>query len=178
MIYQEGVHMWKSKILKQAGICVIVVLTFAAAQAVNVPQLNRGSETVVAYLSKNYTAEDVAAFAKRSVKAAVKAPASVTNAILSANGQREYGEPVDEKIREGETVSVYAVEAGTVSAVGENDKIGKFLKITHGDEAESVYGNCTKIHVKELERVKKGQVIASFKKEGNAELYYALKELK
>lgn len=64
MIYQEGVHMWKSKILKQAGICVIVVLTFAAAQAVNVPQLNRGSETVVAYLSKNYTAEDVAAFAK------------------------------------------------------------------------------------------------------------------
>ena len=169
--------MWKSKLLKQAGICIDILLTFVVAQKVHIPQLNRGSEAVVAYLSQNYTTADVMVFAKNSVKAAVQAPAAVTNAILSAS-EPKYGEPVDDSVKEGQTVCVYAVEAGTVSAVGENEKIGKFLKITHGEESESIYGNCAKIHVKELERVKKGQIIASFKKEGGREFYYALKELK
>lgn len=170
--------MWKSKLIKQAGACAVILLAFAAAQAVNIPQLNRGSEAVVAYLSKNYTAGDVMVFVKNSAKTAARAPVAVTNAILSASERPQYGDPIDEKIKEGETVSVYAVEAGTVSAVGENEKIGKFLKITHGDNAESIYGNCTTIYVKELERVKKGQIIASFKKEGNSELYYTLTDLK
>lgn len=169
--------MWKLKMLKQAGICAVILLAFIVARGVDVPQLNRGSEAVVAYLSKNYTAEDVMVFAKNSLETAVKAPVTVTNALLSANQQPKYGQPIDKEISRGETVSVYAVQAGTVSAVGKNEKIGKFIKITHGDYAESIYGNCTKIFVQELERVKKGQVIASFKREGSTELYYSLKEL-
>lgn len=169
--------MWKEKMLKQAGICAVILLAFIVARSVDVPQLNRGSEAVVAYLSKNYTAGDVMVFVKNSLETAVKAPVTVTNAILSANQQPRYGQPIDEEIPRGETVSVYAVQAGRVSAVGQNEKIGKFVKITHGDYAESIYGNCTKIHVKELERVKKGQVIASFKKEDSTDLYYSLTEL-
>ena len=72
---------------------------------------------------------------------------------------------------------MHAVAAGTVSAVGENEKIGKFIKILHGEDAESIYGNCEEIHVKELERVKKGQAIGTFKKEKNTEFYYRLSEL-
>lgn len=169
--------MWKTKLWKQAGICLIIVLTFTLAQNVKIPQLNKGSETVVAYLSKNYTTGDVMVFAKNSVQAVVQAPATVTNAILSSKDSPEYGAPIDEA-KEGQTVSVYAVEAGTVSAVGENDKIGNFIKILHGDEAESVYGNCSKIYVKEMQRVKKGQIIASFTKKEDLEFYHSVKELK
>lgn len=166
--------MWKTKILKQAGICLIIVLAFVLAQNMNIPQLNRGSEAIVAYLSKNYTAGDVMVFAKNSVQAIVQAPATVTNAILSSQESSESGEPIDEA-SEGQTVSVYAIEAGTVSAVGENDKLGQFIKILHGDGRESIYGNCSKVYVKELQRVKKGQIIASFTKKGNLEFYYSVK---
>lgn len=168
--------MWKLKILKQTGICAIIILTFFLARNVDMPQLNRGSEAAVAYLSKNYTVGDVMVFAKNSAAAVVRAPVTVTNAILSSQENSRYGVPVD-NAKDGETVSVYAVEAGTVSSVGENEKIGKFIKITHGDEAESLYGNCTKIYVKEMDRVKKGQVIASFKKEKDVDLYYSLTQL-
>lgn len=169
--------MWKTKLLKQAGICLVIVLVFALAQNIKIPQLNRGSEAVVAYLSKNYTTGDVMVFAKNSVQAIAQAPAAVTNAIISSREASEYGDPIDE-VKEGQTVSVYAVEAGTVSAVGENDKIGNFVKILHGDEAESVYGNCSKIYVKEMQRVKKGQIIASFTKQGELEFYHSVKKLK
>ena len=95
---------------------------------------------------------------------------------MSTKDEGKYGKPADEA-KEGETVSVYAVGAGTISAVGENEKIGKFIKINHGDEAESIYGNCASIYVKELDRVKKGQVIATFKKEGDTEFYYSFRNL-
>lgn len=116
-------------------------------------------------------------FAKNSVQAIAQAPAAVTNAIISSREALEYSDPIDEA-KEGQTVSVYAVEAGTVSAVGENDKIGNFVKILHGDEAESVYGNCSKVYVKEMQRVKKGQIIASFTKQGELEFYHSVKKLK
>lgn len=169
--------MWKTKLWKQAGICLIIVLTFALAQNVKIPQLNKGSEAVVAYLSKNYTTGDVMVFAKNSVQTLARTPAAVTNAILSSKESSEYDAPIDEA-REGQTVSVYAVEAGTVSAVGENDKIGNFVKILHGDEAESIYGNCSEIYVKEMQRVKKGQIIASFTKKDDLEFYHSVKKLK
>ena len=70
------------------------------------------------------------------------------------------------------------VSNSRVSAVGENEKIGKFVKITHGEEAESIYGNCRAIQVKELERVKKGQTIATFEKTADNEFYYELSSLK
>ena len=56
--------MWKSKLLKQTGVCVIIVLALLLARSVNVPQLNRGSEAAIAYLSKNYTVSDAMTFAK------------------------------------------------------------------------------------------------------------------
>lgn len=165
--------MWKTKLLKQTGVCLIIAAAFAVAHNADIPQLNRGSEAVVAYLSKNYTVSDVMTFAKDSAAAVVRTPVTITNAVLSSREESKYAQPIDEA-GEGETVTVRAAAAGTVSAVGENDKIGKFVKITHGDESESVYGNCQSIRVKELERVKRGQAIGTFKKEGDTEFYYNL----
>lgn len=168
--------MWKSKLFKQSGVCLLIALAFFIAQKTDLPQLNRGSQAAVAYLSKNYTVGDVLTFAKDSAKAVARAPVAVTNAVLSVNEESRYAQPIDEA-ENGETVTVHAAAAGTVSAVGENEKIGKFVKILHGEDAESIYGNCETIQVKELERVKKGQAIATFKKEEQNEFYYRLSEL-
>ncbi len=169
--------MWRSKLLKQAGICAVILAAVAFAGKVDIPVMNRGSEEAVAYLSKHYTIGDIIDFTKDSAAAVIKAPVSLTNRIISVHEEDSYGAPVN-RAKEGETVSVYAAQAGTVSEVGENSKFGKFIKIIHGDDAESVYGNCKQIYVKETDRVKKGQMIASFRKENNIEFYYSLKKRK
>lgn len=169
--------MWRSKIIKQMCICVILVMAFLAARHTGIPALQQASRTAVSCISKNYSVSDVMAAAKESVQTAVRVPAAMTNTIISAREKTKYGTPID-KAEIGETVSVYAVGAGTVTSVGENDEIGKFLKITHGDEAVSIYGNCETILVKELDRVKKGQAIATFKKEADNEFYYSFSDFR
>lgn len=167
--------MWKSKIVKQTMVCLVMAAAFLAASHTGVGPLRQGSQAVVAYLSQNYTVGDVMAAAKTGVQTAAHAPTAVTSAILEAKEETKYGTPIDE-VKDGETVSVYAAGAGTVTSVGANDQIGNFIKITHGDGAVSVYGNCETIHVKELDRVKKGQAIATFKKEQGKDFYYSLRE--
>lgn len=164
--------MW-FKLIKQTGICLILVLTLALVNQVDHPTFNRGCQAVMAQLEKQYTVEDVMAFAKK----AASAPAALSNAMISASDQPKYGKPVDLP-EKGEVAMIYAVEDGTVSAVGENHKIGKFIKITHGKYSESVYGNCEKIQVQEMEEVRKGQIIASFYNDGTTEFYYSLSKLK
>lgn len=174
-IEREAIFMRKSKILMQAGICVIIVMTFALARNVNIPQLNKGSAAAIAYLSKNYTVSDVMTAAANGAQAVARAPVTITNAVLAEKGQQKIGVPVDH-VEEGQTVSVHAVAGGVVSAVGENDKIGNFIKIDHGDNGESIYGNCGNIQVKELQRVKKGESIATFTKEGDKDFYYSFSD--
>ncbi|MCB6994369.1 M23 family metallopeptidase [bacterium 210820-DFI.6.37] len=167
--------MWKSKIVRQTIVCLVAAAVFFTASHTDIALLQKGSQTAVAYLSQNYTVGDGLAAAKTGVQTIAGAPAAMTGAILTAKEKMKFGKPIDD-VKDGETVSVYAVGAGTVTSVGENDKIGKFIKITHGDEAVSIYGNCETIQVKELDRVKKGQAIATFKKEEGHDFYYSLNE--
>lgn len=167
--------MWKWKLLKQAGVCLIIILTLTLVNSINIPALNRGSEIVMAQLSKNYSGGEVLTIAKSGVSSIVKAPATITNTVLSTKEDNRYGQPID-KVKKGETVSVYAVAAGTVISEGENEQIGKFVKINHGDGTSSIYGNCKTTYVKELDRVKKGQIIATFTYDGETEFYYSFSD--
>lgn len=167
-----GVYMWL-KLVRQTGICLILVLALALAGEVDHPQLNRGSRAVLAQLNKDYTVEDAKTFTKKITNV----PVSLTKSVLSKAETPQYGKPID-RTAKGETAMVYAVEDGRVAAAGENQKIGKFIKLVHGEYSESVYGNCEKFYVKELEEVKKGQIIAAFKNDGKTEFYYSLSKLK
>lgn len=164
--------MWKSKLLKQTGICIVMVLAFLTARNTGVPLLQQGSEAATALLSQNYTVQDAITAARKGIEVAARAPAAVTNTIKTAAEKREYADPIDDDITDGETVSVHAAGEGTVISTGENDKIGKFIKISHQDGSESIYGNCETVYVKELDHVKKGQTIAAFHKEPGLEFYY------
>jgi murein DD-endopeptidase MepM/ murein hydrolase activator NlpD len=89
----------------------------------------------------------------------------------------QYGEPIDAMVS-GTVSQIYAVSGGTVIAVGENDEYGKYIRIAHGKEAESVYGNIRQVYVRPLERVKKGQVIAEYENSAEQDFYYALSHLR
>ena len=44
----------------------------------------------------------------------------------------------------------------------------------HGDNIVSIYGGCSNVYVKSLEKVKKGQLIASISPENNGYLKFEL----
>lgn len=90
-------------------------------------------------------------------------------------GGTSYGEPIDEEFS-GDSTSVYAVAGGEVTSVGENEEIGKYIKITHGEKGESLYGNLSTTGVKVPSRVKKGQIIGTYEKSDEKQFYYSFRE--
>ena len=71
-------------------------------------------------------------------------------------------------------LQVFAVGGGIVSEIGQSSQYGNYVKVVHGDDIVSIYGGCSQIYVKSLEKVKKGQLIASVNPENNGHLSFEL----
>jgi len=63
---------------------------------------------------------------------------------------------------------IFAAMDGTVSAVGSNSKLGKFVKIDHGNGVETVYGHNSTNLVKIGDTVRRGQIIAKVGSTGHS----------
>lgn len=84
----------------------------------------------------------------------------VTSKVMSANHKG-----IDIAANSG--TSIKAAIEGTVSVASQNSEYGKFIKIVNGD-AMTVYAHCQKLKVKEGEKVKIGQTIATVGSTGNS----------
>lgn len=165
----------REKILKQLTICTLIVLTLFVSAKSGIPVLEKGAETVLSHMSSTYTAEDVKDAVEKSRAVAASAAGKAGEAVNAITGKPVYGEPIDEAY-EGNKTFVYAVAGGQVTAVGENEEIGKYVKIFHGNQAESLYGNLYSVKVSVPSNVKKGQIIGVYAKEAEKDFYYSLKE--
>lgn len=163
------------KMLIQSGICILLVLTVFAAKSSNIIFMHNSAEAVLDHMSVTYTTEDIKAAAGKTVETFSMLSGKVDGAVDVVTGKPVYGEPIDEEY-EGDEAVVYAVGGGKVTAVGENEEIGKYIRITHGDQAESLYGNLKTVRVAAPENVKKGQIIGVYKKKEGKDFYYSFKE--
>jgi len=71
---------------------------------------------------------------------------------------------------------VDAVACGRVVAVGENEEIGRYVRIVHANQSESLYGNLESINVEVPANVKKGQIVGIYNRAKAEEFYYSLNE--
>lgn len=163
------------KIIIQSGLCIIVILALFVAKHSGNDSMENGAEVVVAHMSMSYSIEDMKEAGRKSMDAVSTISNKVGGAVDVITGRPVYGEPIDEKYK-GNKTPVYAVAGGRVVAVGENEEIGKYVKIIHGDQAESLYGNLSSITVTTPESVKKGQIIGIYDKSNMVDFYYSLKE--
>ena len=164
------------RLLKQVGICIIILLTILVLKDLNISAVNNALEVASRQISRDYTLDDVMTFGARAVST-VRDAQSVMASAVAPNGGARFGEPIDAMVS-GSVSQVYAVSGGTVIAVGENEEYGKYIRIAHGKEAESVYGNIRQVFVRPLERVRKGQVIAEYENANEQDFYYALSYLR
>ncbi len=163
------------KILTQTGICALVVLALVLSKNSGVTPMERGADVVMAHMAVTYTLDDVKSVAKKTAVVTSVFKNKLGGAVDAITGKPVYGEPIDVKYEGNKTV-VYAVAGGKVTAVGQNEEIGNYIKIIHGDQGESLYGNLSSIRVATPENVKKGQIIGVYDKTIGADFYYSLKE--
>lgn len=164
------------KILKQTAVCMLIVVSLLIADNSGIGVLQRGTEAVLNHMSVSYTADDMKTVFQKSVGAFGFMMGKTSDAINVITGKPVYGDPIDDRY-EGNEASVYAVAGGKVIASGENEEIGKYVKILHGDQAESLYGNLKTVNVSVPDRVKKGQIIGVYERKEDKEFYYSLKEI-
>lgn len=165
----------KRKIIEQTCFCIIIALVLFISKNSNVPLLEGGAETVLNYMKTEYTIDDAKKVINKSKALAASLPAKVSGTISVMTGKMTLGEPIDEKYENGRA-AVYADAGGEVTSAGENEEIGKYIRITHGNMGESLYGNLESVYVQVPERVKKGQIIGIYEKKDGKEFYYSYKE--
>lgn len=166
-----------NKMLKQSAAVVLILLALLISKNSNIGVLEEGAAVVLNYMEVDYTSDDVKSMAEKSRDMAVSVTSRVNESVGVIAGKPSYGQAIDEKFT-GKQTSVYAVGGGEVTAVGENEEIGKYIKITHGDSGESLYGNLKSVNVTVPGRVKKGQIIGIYEKSEEKEFYYSFRDFK
>lgn len=165
----------KNKLKKQMYAMGIIILALALSINSGVPVLQRGAEVIMSYIDTNYTSDDIKQTLSASADFATEVPAKLASVVNSVKDGPEFGNPIDPGYVAGVT-DIYAAYGGDVTAVGENEEIGKYVKITHGSLGESLYGNLEKVFVAVPARVKKGQKIGTFEQKEDEEFYYSFTE--
>jgi murein DD-endopeptidase MepM/ murein hydrolase activator NlpD len=188
-----------STLFKQILVCIIIVLLVIVIKKMDIAIVHKTVETFQAKLDHDYTASEMVQSAKDLVAKAKEVPQSVASAFQRSESKLAFSPPADEqaiistfgekssylgteqsgfergmKFQSDKELQVYSVGGGIVSEIGESSQYGKYIKVVHGNDIVSIYGGCTKVYVKSLEKVKKGQLIASVSPENNGYLSFEL----
>jgi len=193
--YAKRQKNYGATLLKQLLICIIIVLLVIVIKKMDVAIVNQALDNAKAALDRDYKVAEILQSGQDLVAKVKQVPESVAAAFLRSGSRLAFSPPADEEAiiatfgeQTGESggfekglqfqsekeLQVYSVGGGIVSEIGENEQYGKYVKVVHGDDIVSVYGGCTTVYVKSLEKVKKGQLIASISPESNGHLNFEL----
>ncbi|WZL71576.1 M23 family metallopeptidase [Clostridiaceae bacterium 35-E11] len=176
------------KILRQLGLCIIIVLLVIVIKNINAPITNKAIDVIKTSLEEK---TDVKRSLKQVIRYAKEIPqmpnkvVSVFNNfsndktedmkfIVPLNGEivSSYGENIDPILKTKtfqrgidivakEDKNIVAIATGKVVEIGESDSLGKYVKIEHNSGVFSLYGNCSEIIINKGDKVKQGDIIAS-----------------
>lgn len=112
-----------------------------------------------------FTDEDPAPLTGSPVAVAALAPlesgtltSGYGDRIHPINGSKEFHTGVDIAAPLG--APLLASYDGEVAEVGENDLLGKFVRLSHGDGIEILYGHCSEVVARQGDAIKAGEQVA------------------
>lgn len=186
-------------LLKQLIACIIIVLLVIIIKKMDLAIVNKGLDKVHESLTKHYTVAEIFQSSKEIMAKSKNIPKSITAAFKNSGNKLAFSPPTDVnavistfgdkkgyfeseyngfergmKFQSDKELQVYSVGGGVVAEVAETSQNGKYIRIVHADDIVSIYKGCTQIYVKPLEKVKKGQLIASISPENNGYLSFEL----
>ena len=162
---------WK-KIRIQICICVVLCFAIFFAGKSDNERVANIYQSFMAMAGHNVTSEEFAVFRQECLEKVQIVPARLTSAVIRANKESRYGEPVDES-SEGQFKQVHAVAGGMVLQVGKSHEKGIFAVVRHED-AVSTYGQLDSINVVPNERIQRGEIIGTYDTLCGKEFLYEL----
>lgn len=186
-----------TKLLAQILISIIIVLLIIMLKSINTPITNETSlfirkvmyaefnyrdslEKAKEYVSKlrDYTVKTVPVFGRLGNDLNLSRP--VDGIIISSYGEKYDPVTNNQTFQRGIDIKatdlkiVKSIKDGVIEKVGESHALGKFVKIDHGENTFSLYGNLEKTYVKENERIIRGQRIGELSDLQNSYLHFEL----
>lgn len=177
---------WGIVVFRQVVVCIILVLLVIVIKKMDIAIVNKSMETFKAKINQDYTITQIVDSAKVTLEKTKGIPGSIVAAFNNSENKLAFSPPTDEaavistfgekssffekeesgfergmKFSSDKELQVFSVSGGIVADIGESPQYGQYVKIVHGDHVTSIYGGCTNIYVDSLEKVKKGQQIAS-----------------
>ncbi len=185
--YKREKKNWIQTVLKQILVSILILLLVIVIKKLDLALLNQSMQTFQNYMSKDYTGIELIDSGKAVFSNAVELPKKVNEKLKESEKNLSFVPPADEealistfgekkaylgsetngfergmKFSSDKELQVYAVAGGTVSEIQGNNENGKqIIKISHGNEIDSRYEGCTTVYVEPLQKVKRGQLIAS-----------------
>lgn len=187
---------WIQVIMKQIIICIVILLLVIMIKKLDLALVNGSMQTFRSYMDKDYTKVELIDSAKTVFSHTVELPKKINETLKNNEKKLNFVPPTDEeavlstfgekkgylgsetngfergmKFSSEHELQVYAVAGGTVSEIQDKNPNKMNIQLTHGNEINSRYEGCTQVYVEPLQKVKKGQLIASI--EPNIENYLA-----
>ena len=191
--------LWVGRLMKQIIVVIMILLIVIVIKKLNISVMNQAVETLHYQMTQDYGPADIEEAAKSVFAYTKEVPKLVGEAIQKSENQMEFVPPASEtaavstfgaksdgsggeqsssqnciKFASAQELQVYAVAGGTVTEIFDGKDGNTTLHVSHGNEKSSVYGGCSRVYVKPLERVKKGQLIASIMPESGSALNFEL----
>jgi murein DD-endopeptidase MepM/ murein hydrolase activator NlpD len=171
-------------VIQQIIVCIIIVLLVIMAKKMDIAIVNHAMETFHTQLSKNYTATDMIDTTKTAFSKLKEGSTTIVATLIKGGKMAEFSPPTDGigsltasvpgsnggasvQFKADEEIQVYAASGGTISEIGNGANESQYIQITHGNKIFSLYGGCTEVYVKPLEKVKRGQIIGTVKEGEN-----------
>lgn len=172
-------------LIKQTLFCVLIVVVLVTAKKTDITMVNNTFYAIktqftkeasftnakeagrqIANKIKDSTEDVVISLAKGKKGIDFTLPSDVVGSYSASSAIDGLGKTIE--FVSDKELQVYGAAGGTISEIGDDAEGNKYIKIFHGNDLYSLYGGCTSVYVKTLEKVKKGQIIGSVAQgEGN-----------
>ncbi|MGI6727759.1 MAG: peptidoglycan DD-metalloendopeptidase family protein [Anaerovoracaceae bacterium] len=182
---------WGRTLIKQTILCIVIVMIVILAKKMDMALVNRAVETFQIHLNKDYSVTEISTDVRSVFNQALDGTKSMVAFFRDGEKRMEFSAPADGEgtlsaaaygsdagktiqFQSDKEIQVYAAAGGTVAKICKDVNEDNSIKITHGNNIITSYEGCSKIYVKPLEKVKKGQIIGTVENGDNCCLSFEI----
>lgn len=200
MIYYSGKGSKRNKqiLIRQIVICILIVVVIIGIKKVNILAANNVLDVFKNEIHKEYELSSIYEKAADIIKKIPELPQKVYSKISAKKKEFAFNPPTDSEnitavfgesfnsaadsnsfqrgmnFSSEKEMQVYSIGSGIVTEIATGNQYGRYIKVDHGNNAFSIYGGCTDIYVKPMQKVKSGDILASVSNHNNNQLHFEL----
>ncbi|MBQ3122752.1 MAG: M23 family metallopeptidase [Firmicutes bacterium] len=161
------------KLLIRTFVVMVIALILVSGRSCEIKVLSSISSEIINFMEADLTISDIETIGTGIISSITDLPESVSTMHERIVTESKYEYPVDEDFKE-ESTTVHAAAGGVVKEIGNNNDIGKYVILRHGNDAETIYGNLKEVYCSLNQNVRQGEIIGLYEKNPEKNFVYTL----